>query len=143
MNQTSSNSAENHSSSFAAIKVFLVPDSSISLKTVFDNVRNTLIAMSVVLGGNWAATHDIPLMVHGASQKVVSLPMIWIGLSLSIFNVLQTAVIFQRAINEFRWRDSGVLTVIFQLWVVGVLFSLQIFIGFLALAFAGRSGAGF
>jgi hypothetical protein len=92
------------------IAKFLLPEKDLSLKLVFDNVRNYAIVGAIFVAAQWSFGRQIsgpPVLTHGASDgTVISFIFLAVGLILAAMNACQTFLLVRRLTGLDRTGDS-------------------------------------
>jgi len=124
------------------ILAFLLPEA-VSLKVVFDNVRNALIASALVTGGFWVKNFAASQIVRPPEDSLPYLALlsgclVWFGFFLFTLNLLQVVAISDRSRTAFvkgpralRWIAAvlvGAILALIQFTAISV-FSLAILRG--------------
>lgn len=120
---------------------FLLPDR-VSVKVIFDNVRNSLIASTLVTGGFWVARFASRPQVKGAGGEtetflvMLSQGLVWLGFVLMALNLLQIIAISTQGRTMFspttstenaeRRSASGLAQVIALVLVTAILLLIQL-----------------
>jgi hypothetical protein len=122
---------------FRSVESFLLPDR-VSLKVIFDNVRNSIIASTLVSGGLWVGRFAQSPVAKSAAEAepflfLLAGGLVWLGFALVVLNFLQIIVISGQSRTVFaiarpgapRSLLSGVLTVTATIAVTGLLLLVQ------------------
>lgn len=128
---------------------FILPEDTVTLKVVFDNIRNTFIAASVVVAGRWTQTHvdsnisDIELAK--LSSHILGTTVLWFGIVLFALSMAQAGLIAVHSMNgEAFKRRAGLGERLGRLCIGLFLYLLIILVGYLgqSLALRGLASAG-
>ena len=94
----------------AKISQFLLSEQ-LSLKVIFDNIRNTIISATVISGGVWVASFRKPPFDQIAedptfqeTRVLLGRLLLWIGFTLIALNLAQVYLIHRRAMELFPYR---------------------------------------
>lgn len=91
---------------FEAVVDFLVPEQRVSVKMLFDNVRNGLMGATFATGGAWLRAH--PEML-GGNEDVAWLWQLFmlVAMALILMNAMQIYAIYLRVNRSLRLSFSG------------------------------------
>ena len=129
------------------LATFLLPEK-LSLKVIFDNVRNTIIAATVMSSAIWISSYKKPPFdkieagsIAQEGRVLLGSLLFWIGFMLLVLNVAQIVLIYREAWKHFAFErgegpetlldllvsiPASLLELLFKVGILVVLLTLQV-----------------